>query len=103
MERRDNMPHWVFFGLSSINTRKGALILFWSCFMFGLACIPFSPALSWLPATGPGCFACGVVAIPASYHLDDWSWVGLTFIVALWYWLCIRWIDKNSTWEARPQ
>ena len=102
MERRDNMPHWVFFGLSSINTRKGALILFWSCFVFGIACIPFSPAPSWLPAAGPGCFACGIVPIPASYHLDDWSWSGVTFIVALWYWLCIRWIDNNSTWESRP-
>jgi hypothetical protein len=56
-----------------------------------------------LPTTGPGCFACGIVTIPASYHLDDWSWVGLTFVVALWYWLCIRWIDKNSTWGYQPK
>lgn len=75
MERKDNMPLWVFFGLSSINTRKGALILFWACFV------------------------CGIVFIPVSYHLDDWSWAGFTFLAALWYWLCIRWMDQHSAWQ----
>ena len=74
MEKKDSIPLWVFFGLSAINTRKGALILFGAC------------------------FACGVILIPVSYYLKDWSWAGLTFVVAFWYWLCIRWVDKHATW-----
>ena len=32
---------WVFFGLSSINTRKGGMMLFWSCVLCGIAFIPW--------------------------------------------------------------
>lgn len=74
MEKTTNMPSWVYFGLLNINTRKGALILFWSCFIFSLFCIPLS------------------------YYLNDWSWAAVMFPISLWYWLCIRWVDKHASW-----
>jgi hypothetical protein len=42
MEKKDNMPLWVFLAFSSINTRKGALILISSCVVFSLYCIPWN-------------------------------------------------------------
>lgn len=75
MERKKNMPLWVFLGLMSVETRKGSMILFWSC------------------------LACGLLFVPLSWYLQDWSWAGLTLLIALWYWLCIRWVDANAAWE----
>jgi hypothetical protein len=75
MEKTQDMPLWVFLGLMNINTRKGALILFWSCLAFSIFCIPLS------------------------YHLDDWSWAAMMFAVSFWYWLCIRWVDRKSAWQ----
>jgi hypothetical protein len=74
MQRKNSMPLWVFLGLSSIETRKGALILFWSCFIFSIFCIPLA------------------------YYLKDWSWAAVMFPCSLWYWLCIKWVDKNHVW-----
>ncbi len=77
MGRKDNMPLWVFLGLLNIDTRKGSQILFWSSFAFSVFCIPLS------------------------YYLDDWSWAAIMFPISLWYWLCIRWVDGNSSWEPQ--
>ena len=76
MDRKDNMPMWVFLGLLNINTRKGSLILFWSCTVFAVFCIPLS------------------------FYLHDWSWAIMMFAISLWYWLCIKWVDRNSSWQG---
>jgi hypothetical protein len=73
MERKENMPMWVFFGLSSINTRKGGMILFWSCMLFAVACIPWAVLVP------------GIDFIPEAIRLDDWSYAGMTLL-------------KNATW-----
>lgn len=86
MDRKDNMPMWVFFGLSSINTRKGGMMLFWSCMIFAVACIPWAILVP------------GADFIPEAIRLDDWSYAGLTLLCAVYYWLCIRWVDKNASW-----
>ena len=75
MQRKDNMPLWVFLGLMNVETRKGSMILF------------------------SACLACGILCIPLSWYLQDWSWAGLTLLCAAWYWLCIRWVDVNAAWE----
>ena len=75
MERKENMPLWVFLGLLNIETRKGARILFWSSFIFALICIP----LSW--------------------YLDDWWWFGIMLPVVIWYGLSIQWVDRHSLWD----
>lgn len=74
MERKDNMPVWVFLGLMNIETRKGAKILLMSSLAFTLFCIPLS------------------------LYLDDWSWLAMMVPVTLWYWLSMKWVDKHSSW-----
>ena len=74
MERKANMPLWVFLALMNIENRKGALILFRCSLAFMLFCIPLS------------------------YYLDDWWWLGMMVPITLWYWLSLQWVDKHSTW-----
>lgn len=74
MHDKPKTPLWVSLGLANIETRKGAMILFWSALAFS------------------------VFSIPLSYYLDDWSWAAFMFPIALWYWLCIQWMDRNSAW-----
>lgn len=88
MERKDNMPLWVFLAFSSINTRKGALILIWICIVFSLYCIPW-----------PKYFA-DQEWISKIFLIDDWSWIAMMVPMTIWYWLSMRWIDKNSAWES---
>ena len=75
MERKENMPLWVFLGLMNIETRKGALILFRCSLAFALFCIPLS------------------------YYLNDWWWLGMMVPITLWYWLSIQWVDNHSAWN----
>lgn len=79
MQNHPHPPLWVSLGLANIRTRKGALILFWTCFAFATACIPLAHYqwVAWI----------------------DWSWAAVLFPCALWYWLCIRWMDKNAAWS----
>ncbi len=81
MDKKDNMPLWVFLGLLNLETRKAALILVSFTFVFGL------------------------IFLPLPYILDDWNWMdvfnwsGMMFAIALWYWLSMRWVDKHSSWD----
>lgn len=74
MQRSNNMPLWVFLGLMNVETRKGAQILVTLMIIFAFASIP----LSW--------------------YLADWSWAAMILPMGLWYWLCLRWADKNAIW-----
>jgi hypothetical protein len=78
MDRKDNMPIWVFLGLMNIYTRKGGLILFWCSLLFGLICVPISYF--------------------ELIEMIDWSWVIMMAAISAWYWLCIKWVDKHSNW-----
>ena len=79
MQRKGNMPLWVFLGLLNIETRRGARMLFWSSLAFALLCIP----LSW--------------------YLNDWWWFGIMLPIVIWYGLSIRWVDSHSMWdESKP-
>lgn len=87
MIKTDNMPIWVFLAFSSINTRKGALILIWSSLLFTLYCIPFTTFVSnkgWLAKL---------------FLIDDWSWFAMMLPMTVWYWISLRWIDKHDAWE----
>lgn len=87
MEKKDNTPLWVFLAFSSINTRKGALILIWSCVIFSLYCIPWSQFFSdqeW---------------VATIFLIDDWSWLAMMIPMIIWYWLSLRWVDKNTAWN----
>jgi hypothetical protein len=73
---------WVFLGLSNFETRKGPIYLAMACLVFALGFLPL-PLL-----------------------LDDWTWMevlewsGVMYPMALWYWMCVRWVDQNSSWEV---
>lgn len=88
MEKKDNMPLWVFLAFSSINTRKGALILIWSCIVFSIYCIP------WVK------FFADQEWVSKIFLIDDWSWIAMMVPMIIWYWLSLRWIDKNAVWES---
>jgi hypothetical protein len=75
MQRSNNMPLWVFLGLMNVETRKGTLILVYSMII------------------------CSIASIPLSWYLDDWWWAVMIAPMGLWYWLCLRWADKNAIWN----
>jgi len=85
MEKKDHIPMWVFLAFSSINTKKGALILIWSCVIFTLYSFPFSLffAEAWVKQV---------------FLIDDWSWLSMMIPIVLWYYLSLRWMDKNNAW-----
>lgn len=87
MEKKESTPLWVFLAFSSISTRKGALILNWSSFVFTLYCIPWSLFFAEQEWVGK------------VFLIDDWSWLAMMVPVIVWYWLSLRWVDKNDTWE----
>jgi hypothetical protein len=78
MTKNDNMPIWVFLALMNIETKKGALILIWSSFAFGLLCIPLS--------------------IYQPFDTVDWTWIAMMAAITFWYWLSMKWVDKQSAW-----
>ncbi len=88
MEKTSNMPVWVFLAFSSIETRKAALILTWASILFTVYCIPW---VNYLAADW----------IARLFLIDDWSWVAMMLPVCLWYWLSLRWMDKNEAWPLQ--
>jgi hypothetical protein len=90
MEKTDDMPIWVFLAFSSIETRKTAMLLVWSCLVFSVYCIPwvlFFKDSGW---------------ISTILLIDDWSWVAMMAPITLWYWLSLRWVDHKSGWTEQP-
>ena len=87
---KDNkpLPLWVLLAFSNIKTRKGAWILIGSSVLFSLYCIPW---LKYFPESG---------WVSLMFLIEDWSWFAMMLPVVLWYWLGLRWMDKNSAWEA---
>lgn len=86
MERSKTMPLWVFLAFSSIETRKGALILIWSSVVFSLYCIPWSLLV-------PN------EMIKTLFLIDDWSWISMMAPIVIWYWMSMKWVDKNAGWS----
>ena len=79
---------WILLGLSNIETRKGAMILFWAFVACSFLCVPVSVYIkdwSWV----------GMI-----FLIDDWSWAGMMFPITLWLWMCIKWGDKNAVWKT---
>jgi len=87
MEKKDNMTLWVFLAFSSINTKKGALILIWSSVVFTLYCFPFS------------LFFAEQEWVKQVFLIDSWDWLAMMIPMVLWYYLSLRWMDKNKAWQ----
>jgi hypothetical protein len=89
MEKTDHMPLWVYLAFSSINTRKGALVLIASCAVFSLYCIPWAalfPGRDW---------------IGKIFLIQDWSWVAMMLPITFWYWLSLKWMDGHDAWATQ--
>lgn len=86
MQKTDKTPLWVFLAFSSIETRRGALILLWSSLLFTVYCIPWVTLFKdqeW---------------VETLFLIDDWSWVAIMLPMSFWYWLSLRWVDKKNAW-----
>jgi len=86
MQKTDETPFWVFLAFSSIETRRGALILLWSSMLFTVYCIPWVTLFQ------------GHEWVEILFLIDDWSWVAMMLPMSVWYWLCLRWVDKKNGW-----
>ena len=87
MEKTEKMPIWVFLAFSSIETRKGALTLITACALFSIYCIPFP---LFFEDSG---------LIKTIFLIDDWSWIAMMAPMTLWYWISLKWVDRNSGWK----
>lgn len=92
MKKTANMPILVYLAFSSISTRKGALILIAASFIFTIYCIPWAH------------FFTNQNLVLKIFLIEDWSWFAMMAPVTIWYWLSLKWIDKNSEWPGNePQ
>ena len=73
MNKKDNMPSWVYWGLWGIKTKKVAL---------AFAIISQVIAL---------------IVVLIGIYVEDFFLIAF-ILVPLWYWLAIKWVDKNSSW-----
>lgn len=85
-DKSNDIPMWVFLAFSSIKTRKGALILSWCSVIFSLYCIPW-PLFS------------NAEIIKTIFLIDDWSWIAMMIPIVIWYWMSLRWVDRQDAWE----
>jgi hypothetical protein len=87
MRKDSSTPLWVFLAFSSIETRKGALILIWSSLLFSVYCVPWPLFFSEIPW------------VSQLFLITDWEWFVMMLPMTLWYWLSMKWVDKNRGWE----
>ena len=88
MQKTDKTPLWVFLALSSIETRRGALLLIWSSIVFTLYCLPWST------------FFVGNEWVAKLFLISDWEWFAMMLPMTVWYWASMRWVDKNGGWRV---
>jgi hypothetical protein len=88
MEKSDDTPIWVFLAFSSIETRKGALLLIWACLIFSVYCFPWA------------LFFADAGWVSSVFLIDDWSWIAMMAPIMVWYWLSLKWVDRNSGWPS---
>jgi hypothetical protein len=86
MKKTNTTPLWVFLAFSSIETRKSALLLIWGCLLFSFYCIPWGNYFhdnQWTSKL---------------FLIEDWEWFIMMLPMTAWYWLSLKWIDKNGGW-----
>ena len=87
MQKTDDLPLWVYLALSSIETRKGALYLVLINLLFTGYCIP------WIS------FYQDIEWVAKLFLIEDWEWFLFSAPTTLWYWLSLKWVDKNRGWQ----
>ena len=85
------VPWWVFAAVFYIKTRAGGAWLLGICLASTLYCLPWSQFLNansriaWL------------------FLAPDWSWFAIMVPMTLWYWLAVRWMNRNNAWQRQAQ
>ena len=87
MKKIDKTPMWVTLIYANVHTRKMALIMVIFCAVFTLYCVP------WVQ------FSKNVV-VTKLFLIEDWSWFAMMIPMTIWYWLSLKWVDKNAGWES---
>lgn len=90
MKKTASTPLWVFLAFSSIESRKSALILIWSCVLFTIYCLPWAQ------------FFTDIIWVKKIFLIDDWSWFAMMIPMTAWYVISLKWIDKNQGWDYEP-
>jgi len=80
MKNTGGFPLYVKLGLMGIHTRRAALVQFWLSVAISLTIL---------------------LAVPAISHSFFWTvfFCATVLLTARWYWLSLRWVDKNARWE----
>ncbi|WP_347986877.1 hypothetical protein [Methylomonas sp. AM2-LC] len=89
MQKTDDIPMWVFLALSSIETRKGAMLLIFSNVLFSAYCVPWValyPSVEW---------------VTQLFLIEDWEWFLMSAPMNIWYWFSVKWVDKNRGWQTK--
>lgn len=91
MKKTDKMPIWVYLAFSSIDKKKWAVLLLWSNVIFSFYCIPWP------------LFFDNQGLLKKIFLITSWGWLAMMVPITIWYWISLRWMDKNSGWESKLQ
>ncbi len=76
MKKKEDMPSWAYWGLWGMNSRKVAFIFFIGTLILSL------------------------IIISVGIMVKDYSFLVFP-LIPVWYWLSIKWADKNYAWEKQ--
>ena len=85
MKTIEKTPIWVTLAYANIHTRKVALWVIISCVVFTLYCVP------WVQFSKNEW-------VHKLFLIDDWSWLAMMLPMTIWYWVGLKWVDKNQGW-----
>ena len=87
MKKIDKTPLWVSLVYANVHTRKMALIMVIFCVVFTFYCVPWAQFSRNTTVT-------------KLFLIKDWSWFAMMIPMTIWYWLSLKWVDKNAGWES---
>ena len=80
-------PLWVDLVFSMTPKRKQALWLIASSVVFTVYCVPW---VSFFPDN---------TTVAILFKISGWDWLALMVPVLIWYFIALRWMDKNQRWQ----
>ncbi len=87
MKKIDKTPLWVSLVYANVHTRKMALIMVIFCVVFTFYCVP------WVQFSKSS-------VVTKLFLIEDWSWFVMMIPMTIWYWISLKWVDKNAGWES---
>ena len=87
MKKIDKTPLWVSLVYANVHTRKMALIMVIFCVVFTFYCVP------WVQFSKSS-------VVTKLFLIEDWNWFVMMIPMTIWYWISLKWVDKNAGWES---